>query len=182
MKELPEWWPPSTRIGHLKYSESRGAGKCEARRPAFCSMALVTTCLIAGLSKPPIRQRAAGDFANAPSSTRSGRERRDRFLALSFRPRLCRPCTGSGAPRFATSRSVRPATWQIDELHRCPDRSGNCLVVNRRTRSPIPEVMLPARCLRRLDAASYSRSIADALSAKFGSGPWFVSDTGASCT
>jgi hypothetical protein len=44
--------------------------------------------------------------------------------------------------------------------------------------APIPEVNVARKMPGgRLDIAQYSRSFADALSAKFGSGPWFVSDT-----
>ena len=58
---------------------------------------------------------------------------------------------------------------------------GNCLVVLTADHgvAPIPEVNVARKMPGgRLDAAQYSRSIADALSVRFGTGPWFVSDTG----
>ena len=56
---------------------------------------------------------------------------------------------------------------------------GNCLVVLTADHgvAPVPEVNAARKMPGgRLDAAQYSRSIADALSAKFGQGPWFASD------
>jgi hypothetical protein len=187
MKELPEWVAAINAdrpiwkylgVPWLPVNAKPGT------RP-FCSMAAGNELPFCGaIETTPFGNELLEDFAERAIQHENlgGHEATD-ILALSFSANdYAGHALGPDAPEI---RDISIRTDQLlGKLMNFIDARigpGNFLVVLTADHgvAPIPEVNVARKMPGgRLDAAQYSRSIADALSAKFGSGPWFVSDTG----
>lgn len=187
MKELPEWVttinsdrPIRKYLGVPWLPVNAKPGD----RP-FCSMAAGGELPYCGaIESTPFGNELLEDFAESAIQHENlgGHDGTD-ILALSFSANdYVGHALGPDAPE------VRDISIRTDQLlGKLMDfidvriGPGNCLVVLTADHgvAPVPEVNAARKMPGgRLDATRYSRSIAKVLTAKFGPGPWFVSDTG----
>jgi hypothetical protein len=187
MKELPAWVAAINSGRPIwKYLGAvwRPVNAKPGDRP-FCSMATGGELPYCGpIEATPFGNDLLEDFAErAIRNENLGRHAGTDILALSFSANdYAGHAWGPDAPEIRDI-SIRTDQLLGKLLDFIDSRigNGNSLVVLTADHgvAPIPEVnairKMPGG---RLDATEYSRSIADALSARFGKGPWFASDAG----